>query len=89
MDLCSTHAYTPLMIPITDIGRGKSSRSTSIVSKSRYYQLGFRYVSFFRLHTSIVVASLTDVLSLLGKMAGTRKTSFALYSWGARRKTPK
>jgi len=68
------------------IGRGKASYSTKDLSKSRYCLFDFRYVPFFRSHTSIIVPSLgarSDVFPLLGKMAGSQKTSFVLYSWDA------
>ena len=60
------------------ICRGKVSCFTEILSKSRYCQW---YVTSFRLYAGmIVVAPLTDIFFLLGKMAGARTTSYALYS---------
>ena len=87
MDLCSTHAYTPLLVPITEAVEKLSLNFDRLQISLLTIWLQVRLVlSFAR---SIVVASLIDVLSLLGKMAGTRKTSFGLYSWGARRNVPK
>jgi len=71
---------TPLTIPVIDIGFALPIFSPSLVNA----KFDFRYVTFFRLHMSTMVAPLGQRLTfspLLAKMAATQKTSFILYSF--------